>query len=90
MTVNAETTRCSFIESDKGWNGEVQLGTWRRTSRRPRVSSFWRNDGYGHTAANDKLKTIAANKGCETSDKPSVAQMATKPKTEVVAATGRF
>jgi putative membrane protein len=90
MTVNAaDNPDASFYKkAAEGGMAEVQLGTLAQNkSPTASVKAFGGMMVMDHTAANDKLKTIAANKGVKLPTSPSVAQMATKAKLEVVSGT---
>ena len=64
---------------------EVELGDLaQQKSSNPKVKDFGAMMVKDHTAANDKLKSIAAAKGISLPSSPSVGQMATKAKLEVL------
>jgi putative membrane protein len=74
-----------FKKAAEGGLSEVQLGTLAQSkSPTPSVKEFGSMMVTDHTAANEKLKAIAASKGIELPTSPSVGQMATKAKLDVL------
>jgi putative membrane protein len=74
-----------YKHAAEGGMAEVELGNLaQRKSSSPKVKDFGAMMVKDHTAANDKLKSIAASKGISLPSSPSVGQMATKAKLEVL------
>jgi putative membrane protein len=77
-----------YKKAAEGGLAEVQLGTMAQDkSPTASVKDFGGMMVSDHTAANDKLKSIAANKGIKLPTSPSVGQMATKAKLDVLTGT---
>ena len=74
-----------FKKATEGGLAEVELGNLaQKKSEDASVKDFGAMMVKDHTAANDKLKTIADAKGIALPTKPSMHQMATKTKLEVL------
>jgi putative membrane protein len=77
-----------FKKAAEGGLAEVELGTMAQNkSPTPSVKEFGSMMVTDHTAANAKLKGIAASKNIELPTSPSVGQMATKAKLDVLSGT---
>jgi putative membrane protein len=74
-----------YKHAAEGGMAEVELGNLaQQKSSNPKVKDFGAMMVKDHTAANDKLKSIAAAKGITLPNDPSVGQLATKAKLEVL------
>jgi putative membrane protein len=74
-----------YKHAAEGGISEVQLGNVaQEKSANPGVQEFGAMMVKDHTAANDKLKAIAASKGISLPTSASMGQMATKAKLEVL------
>lgn len=74
-----------YKHAAEGGIAEVDLGTLaQQKSSSPKVKEFGAMMVKDHTAANDKLKSIAAAKGISLPTGPTVGQRATKAKLEVL------
>jgi putative membrane protein len=74
-----------YKKAAEGGIAEVELGKLaREKSSNPRVKEFGRMMVSDHTAANEKLKTIAASKDVKLPASPSMGQMATKMKLQAL------
>jgi putative membrane protein len=74
-----------YKHAAEGGMAEVELGQLaEQKSNNPSVKEFGAMMVSDHTAANDKLKAIAASKNIKLPTSPSVGQMATKAKLEVL------
>lgn len=74
-----------YNHAAEGGMSEVELGDLaQQKSNRQSVKDFGAMMVKDHSAANDKLKSIAASKGVKLPTSPSVAQMATKTKLKVL------
>jgi putative membrane protein len=84
-----DTPDASFYKSAaEGGMAEVQLGQLaQQKSSLQSVKEFGAMMVSDHSAANDKLKGIAARKNMQLPSSPSVGQMATKAKLEVLSGT---
>jgi putative membrane protein len=77
-----------YKNAAEGGIAEVELGKLAQDkSPTPSVKEFGAMMVTEHTAANDKLKAIAAKKNITLPTSPSVGQMATKTKLEVLSGT---
>ena len=76
----------NFYESAAhGGIAEVEMGKLAQEKAQSKaVKDFGAMMVKDHSAANDKLKAIATKKGIELPTKPSIAQMATKTKLQVL------
>lgn len=76
----------SFYEkAAQGGIAEVEMGRLaQEKAKSPEVKAFGAMMVKDHAAANDKMKAVAAKKGIDLPTKPSVAQMATKTKLQVL------
>src|SRR3984957_7670946 len=80
---NADAT--FYKHAAEGGMAEVELGNLaQQKSSSQSVKDFGAMMVADHTAANDKLKAIAASKNIKLPTSPSVGQMATKAKLEVL------
>jgi len=86
MAMAADSPDESFYEgAAQGGLAEVQLGQLAQNKGSSQaVKDFGTMMIQDHTAANDKLKGIAAGKGVELPTSPSMSQMATKTKLEAL------
>ena len=74
-----------YMKEAEGGMSEVQLGTLAQSkSPTPGIKEFGSMMVTDHTVGNDKLKAIASSKGIELPTSPSVEQMATKAKLDVL------
>jgi putative membrane protein len=74
-----------FKHAAEGGMSEVDLGNLAQSrSHDPLVQEFGAMMVKDHSAANDKLKSVAASKNIPLPTSPSVGQMATKTKLEVL------
>jgi putative membrane protein len=74
-----------YTNAAEGGIAEVQLGKLaQEKSSNQNVKDFGAMMVSDHTAADDKLQTIAASKNIKLPTSPSVSQMATKAKLEVL------
>jgi putative membrane protein len=74
-----------FKKAAEGGMAEVELGQLaQEKSALPAVKDFGSMMVSDHTAANDKLRALAAGKNVELPDSPSLMQKATKTKLEVL------
>jgi putative membrane protein len=74
-----------YKKAAEGGMAEVELGKLaQEKSSNPSVKEFGSMMVSDHSAANEKLKTIAASKNIKLPASPSVGQMATKTKLQVL------
>jgi putative membrane protein len=74
-----------YKHAAEGGMAEVELGNLaQQKSQNPSVRDFGAMMVKDHSAANDKLKSVAASKNVTLPTSPSVGQMATKTKLEVL------
>lgn len=74
-----------YKKAAEGGMAEVELGKLaQQKGQSPAVKEFGAMMVKDHSAANEKLKVIAAQKGVELPSSPSMAQKATKTKLEVL------
>jgi putative membrane protein len=74
-----------YKHAAEGGMAEVQLGNLaQEKSSNPSVKDFGAMMVKDHSAANEKLKSIAASKNIKLPSSPSVAQMGTKTKLKVL------
>ena len=74
-----------YKHAAEGGLAEVELGNLaQQKSQNPSVKDFGAMMVKDHSAANDKLKSVAASKNVTLPTNPSVGQMATKTKLEVL------
>jgi putative membrane protein len=85
LSASSSPDSAFYKHAAEGGMAEVQLGTLaQQKSSNAEVKDFGAMMVKDHTAANDKLKSIAASKGISLPSDPSVGQMATKAKLEVL------
>jgi putative membrane protein len=74
-----------YKSAAEGGMAEVQLGTLaQQKSSNPSVTEFGAMMVKDHSAANEKLKALAESKNVKLPSSPSMGQMATKTKLEVL------
>ncbi|HEY4445873.1 MAG TPA: DUF4142 domain-containing protein [Steroidobacteraceae bacterium] len=85
VALGADADATFYKHAAEGGMAEVELGNLaQQKSSSQRVKDFGAMMVADHTAANDKLKAIAASKNIKLPTSPSVGQMATKAKLEVL------
>jgi putative membrane protein len=85
VALGADTDAAFYKHASEGGMAEVELGKLaQQKSGNQGVKDFGAMMVADHTAANDKLNTIAASKNIKLPTGPSVGQMATKAKLEVL------
>ena len=85
LAADANPDATFYKNAAEGGLAEVELGQLAQDkASSPDVKAFGAMMVADHSAANDKLKTVAAGKGVELPTSPGVGQMATKTKLEVL------
>lgn len=85
VAADANPDAAFYKKAAEGGIAEVELGQLAQDkASSPNVKAFGAMMVADHSAANDKLKSVAAGKGIELPTSPSVGQMATKTKLEVL------
>ncbi len=88
LAADADPDATFYKNAVEGGMAEVELGKLaQEKASSPSVKAFGTMMVVDHSAANDKLKTVAAGKNIELPTSPSVGQMATKTKLEVLSGT---
>jgi putative membrane protein len=88
LAADANPDATFYRNAAEGGIAEVELGQLaQEKASSPSVKAFGAMMVADHSAANDKLKTVAAGKGVELPTSPSVGQMAAKTKLEVLSGT---
>jgi putative membrane protein len=88
LAADANPDATFYKNAAEGGIAEVELGQLaQEKASSPSVKAFGAMMVADHSAANDKLKTVADRKGVELPTSPSVGQMATKTKLEVLSGT---
>jgi putative membrane protein len=84
MAADKSPDESFYNNAAEGGLAEVQLSQLAQDKgQSPAVKEFGQMMIKDHTAANDKLKTIAAGKGVDLPTSPSMGQMATKTKLDM-------
>jgi putative membrane protein len=85
LAADANPDATFYKNAAEGGMAEVELGKLAQDkASSPSVKAFGAMMVADHSAANDKLKAVAAGKGIDLPTSPSVGQMATKTKLEVL------
>lgn len=85
MAANSSPDESFYKNAAEGGLAEVQLGQLAQDKgQSPAVKDFGKMMIQDHTAANNKLRSVAAGKGVDLPSSPSVGQVATKAKLEVL------
>jgi putative membrane protein len=85
MAADKSPDESFYKDAAEGGIAEVQLGQLAQDKgQSPEVKDFGKMMVQDHTAANNKLKGVAAGKGVELPSSPGVGQMATKTKLEML------
>jgi putative membrane protein len=85
LAANSSPDSGFYKQAAEGGMAEVEMGTLaQQKGLNPRVKEFGAIMVKDHTAANQKLKAIAASKAIDLPTSPSVVQMAAKTKLEAL------